>query len=184
MERADAFAAYNDRNFWPLKNYGNISLLELEKQNFEWFVSQANRDTLKNILERFSKKFPQLKRLEAYNKLDVNLRLAIVLTVNLRHVIVHNKGIVSDKGKFIKKVLEDSRLDKNKKLLERHTNFIETFFGSGEDKNMVHLLEIPIDPKSPWEAYVDIFENLSDLLMAYALAIVECFEANSDSTVR
>lgn len=55
MERADAFAAYNDRNFWPLKNYGNISLLELEKQNFEWFVSQANRDTLKNILERFSK---------------------------------------------------------------------------------------------------------------------------------
>ena len=57
--------------------------------------------------------------------------------MNLRHVIVHNKGIVSDKGKFIKKVLEDSRLDKNKKLLERHTNFIETFFGSGEDKNMV-----------------------------------------------
>jgi hypothetical protein len=81
MESADAFAAYTDRNFWPLKNYGNISLLELNKQDFDWFVSQANPDTLKNISERFSKKFPQLKRLEAYNKLGVNLRLAIVLTM-------------------------------------------------------------------------------------------------------
>lgn len=179
MQSAYAFAAYTDRNFWPLKNYGNISLLELEKQDFDWFVNQANHQTLQDILECFSEKFPQLGRLEAYNKLDINLRLAVILIANLRHVIVHQKGIVSDKGEFIKIMLKKSRLHANKKLLERHIKFIETFFRSDADKSTVYLLEIPIDPKLPWGAHIDIFEDLSNLLMAYALVIVECLEANS-----
>jgi len=162
-----------------LKNYGNISLLELGKQDFDWFVRQAHRETLQNISERFREKFPQLRRLEAYNKLKINLRLAIVLTENLRHAIVHNKGIVSDKGEFIKKVLKDASLHKNQKLLERHVEFIKTFFRSGEHENTIHLLEIPIDLRSPWDNHVDIFEDLSNLLMAYALVIVECLDPNS-----
>ena len=129
--------------------FGNISLLELEKKNLDWFISQAKKSTPQKILNRFRAKFPQLRRLETHNSLNVNLHLAILLIENLRHVVVHKKGIVSDRAKFIEKVLRESGLQNNGKPSARNTQFIEAFFGSGENQNAIFLLEIPTDADLP-----------------------------------
>jgi hypothetical protein len=178
IESAYGFAGSADRNFWPLSDFGNISLLELEKQNFDWFVSQAKKSTPQKILNRFRYKFPQLEWLETHNNLNRNLHLAIILIENLRHVIVHQKGIVSDRGKFIQKVLRESGLQNNGKPSGRNTEFIEAFIGSGDHENVIYLLEIPTDPTFPRGTHIDIFEHLSNLLMAYALIIAECLDPN------
>src|SRR5687768_1425988 len=47
---AYGFAGFKDRNFWPLSDFGNISLLELDQQNLDWFISQAKKSISHKIL--------------------------------------------------------------------------------------------------------------------------------------
>jgi len=41
LDRAYAYAAIKDRNFWPLKDYGNISLSEVSGLDFAWHLAQT-----------------------------------------------------------------------------------------------------------------------------------------------
>lgn len=145
---------------------------ELAEKDFEWFVSLAKNN--RHIRKRFRNKYPLLKRFEIKNKLDINLQLTIDLIEQLRHHIVHTSGVVSNKEDFIKKVLKKSGLLKNGKPNIQHKEFIETFFRAGDYKNTIYLLKIPANQEASVDNYIDIFEPLSDYLMAYAHLIVEC----------
>jgi hypothetical protein len=175
IEDAYAYAGYTDKNFWPLSDFGNISLSELEEKDFEWFVSQAKekRGRPQSILNHFRNKFPQLQQIETDNKLNTNLRLAIALIEQLRHHIVHTSGVVSDKKKFVDHVLSKSGLYKKGKTDVLHNEFIETFFGTGDYRNIISLLEIQTNPEIPLDTYIDVFEDISNYLMAYAHLVAE-----------
>lgn len=176
IEEAYAFAGYKDKNFWPLSDFGNISLAELDGKDFEWFVTRAKekRDIPQSILNHFRNKFPSLQQIEANNNFGINLRLAIVLIEHMRHVIVHRKGVVLDKERFVENVLKKSGLYNNGKFDIQHKEFIETFFGSDNFQNTISLLEIRTNPEIPLDTHIDIFEVLGSYLMAYALLIAEC----------
>jgi hypothetical protein len=97
IENAYAFAGYNDNNFWPLSDFGNISLPELNGKDYQWFIDQVvkKKGKPRSILNHFNSKLPQMMRVVENNKLGINLKLAIILIEKLRHQIVHAKGRVS-----------------------------------------------------------------------------------------
>jgi hypothetical protein len=182
IEEAYAFAGYKDKNFWPLSDFGNISLSELDGKNFEWFANRAKekRDIPQSILNHFRAKFPHLQLIESNNNFGVNLRLAVVLIEYMRHIIVHRKGVVLDKEKFIENVLKKSGLYNNGKFDIQHKEFIETFFGSDKYQDTISLLEIKTNPEIPFDTHIDIFDVLGSYLMAYALLLAECLGLRRD----
>lgn len=175
IEDLYAYIGYNDNDFWPLEDYGNITYSELRNKSFEWFQAQARnkKNIPASILNKFREKFPNIAALEHSNKLGINLRLAITLVEFLRHIIVHKNGHVSDKKEFIKRILQKSGLYNNGNYQSLHLSFIEFFFGSGEYQNTIVLVEIPTNPEVPLDTFVNVFEMLPSYLMAYAYMVYE-----------
>lgn len=175
IETSYAFAGYSDNNVWPLKDYGNISLKELKKKPFTWYVDQSKKksDTPNSIINQFKTNYPGISEIENQNALNINLRLAVILIEHLRHIIVHNGGVVTDKAAFIKRVLEKSGLYNNGKYDETHKCFIKNLFGNNEYENTVVLLEIRIHPEVPFDLHINVFDTLSGYLMTYAHIIFE-----------
>lgn len=81
LEKLYAYAGYVDHNFWPLKDFGNISLNELTHKPFEWFEQQASnkKDAPSSIINKFRNTYDSIKTVETNNALGVNLYLAITL---------------------------------------------------------------------------------------------------------
>jgi len=179
LERLYAYAGYMDPNFWPLSDFGNISLIELSQKTFEWFEKQASKkkDTPSSIINKFRNTDSALKTQETVNALGVNLYLAITLIEFLRHVIVHRGGIVHDKAKFKERVLNKCGLYNSGKPSAEHINFIEQFFGSGDYANTIILLEIPTHPEIPLDIHANLFDVLSGYLMAYIHIVSEFLNA-------
>ncbi|MDH5259753.1 MAG: hypothetical protein OEX07_17195 [Gammaproteobacteria bacterium] len=175
LESAYAFAGFTDNNFWPLRDYGNISLRDIKKKPFTWFEERANKknNTPSSIINKFRESFPEIAHIEINNGLNINLHLAIVLIEHLRHVIVHKGGTVSDKNDFTERVLNKAGLYNNGNPDKNHVSFIHAHFGVGEYKNTILLLEIKTNPEVPLDTFVDIFGALSGYLMAYAHLIFE-----------
>jgi hypothetical protein len=108
----------------------------------------------------------------------VNLRLAIALVGQLRHIIVHKRGVVSNKEKFIADVFKKLGLSEKGKAARRDREFMESVFGHGEYAGTIFLLGIPTNPEMPFEVHIDIFEGLSRYLLMYAHLVKESLEAH------
>lgn len=178
LEKLYAFAGYVDNNFWPLKDFGNISLNELADRPFEWFEERASnkKDAPSSIINKFRNTYDCIKNVETDNALGINLFLAITLVEFLRHIIVHRGGVVHDKDKFKERVLKKCGLFNSGRPAEAHTTFIDQFFGTGEYENTIVLLEIKTYPEIPLDTHINVFDVLSGYLMAYIHIIYECLE--------
>lgn len=179
VEEAYAFAGHINNNFWLLSDYGNISLSDIKSKNFEWFSQQAKKKSKapESIFNRFREKLPRVKSIEEKNELQVNLRFAIVLIEHLRHIIVHKRGVVSNKELFIENVLKKSALFNCGSRDAEHREFIGSFFGAGEYCNLISILEVQADTGTPLNVHFNIFEMLCNYLMAYAHFLTECLSS-------
>ena len=173
LESMYACAGFADKSLWPLCDFGNISINELNNQDFNFFLEQSRkkRDVPRSILRQFRNVFPELKELEIKNKLKINLHLALTFIELLRHIIVHKNGWVSDKDEFTEKVIQKVGLFNNGRYKSAHANFIKSYFGDKKYKNMILLLEIRDDDQSG--AYLSPFNNLFGYLMSYSFLIYE-----------
>jgi len=180
LENVYAYHGHINNGFWPLKDYGNIALPELCEKDYTWHVEQARKkkDIPHSILNRFRKQFPGLKAIEATNKIQVNLSLAITLIEKLRHVIVHRGGQVSSKEDFIKLTTEQAGLYNNGNIAQEHVDFINRFFGKNEYKNLITLLEIRIQPEIPIDIHISLFGKVTNCLMAYAALIYDFIDSS------
>ncbi len=181
LENLYAYYGNINNSFWPLKDFGNISLSELDEKDYEWYVTQARKkkDIPSSILNRFRKYFPELKTIETTNKLQVNLSLAIALIEKLRHVIVHKGGKVSSKNAFVKLTTEQVGLYNGGSVSEDNINLINLFFGENEYENLITLLEIRVHPEVPFDVHVSIFDKLTGFLMAYAYLLYQYVDSNA-----
>ncbi len=59
-------------------------------------------------------------------------------------------------------------------------DFIQSFFGEVDGKIHVVLLEVNLDPKSPLNLHIDVFQELSNYLMAYAHQLCLCLKEEQD----
>ncbi|HED04401.1 MAG TPA: hypothetical protein ENI60_06505 [Candidatus Fraserbacteria bacterium] len=181
LENAYAFYGSINNSFWPLRDYGSISLSELSEKDYEWHVEQARKkkDIPHSILNRFRKQFPELKVIETKNELKTNLSLAITLIGKLRHIIVHKGGQVDSKDDFIKIVTQQSGLYNNGNIAQENLDFINEFFGENEYSNLITILEVRVRPEIPLDIHVSLFGGLTNFLMAYAFLIYEYIEKNT-----
>jgi len=170
-----ACAGYIDSSLWAMSDFGSISIDEIDSKDYEFYLGKANnkKGVPRSIICQFRKKFPDIQSFEESNKLNVDLNLAISIIEYLRHIIVHKRGWVDDKQKFIKLVLEKCGLYNNGKYKENHEKLISHFFGDSEYQNMVILLEYNLYPDLPIKITANRFEQLVSFIMAYSTLIAE-----------
>jgi hypothetical protein len=188
VEDAYAYAGYVDNNFWPLSDFGSITLSELRTKDFEWFANQARakRDVPQSALNRFREKLPDFADLEKNNKINLDLKLLVILVEHLRHLIVHMGGVSKDKEKFIENVMKKTGYSTKGDAADEQIKFINGFFADGKQKNTVVLLEVRVNPEIPLDIHVDIFDMLSSGLVSCAHALGEAliaYEANIENVV-
>jgi hypothetical protein len=169
VEEAYAFAGFNDRNAWPLKDFGSITLNELSRKDFDWFRERAKekRDAASSIMSRFRDILPNFSSRESTNCLEINLKFVTQAIALFRHIIVHNHGRVWDKTKFYGKVFSLCGMEKAKERGELE-DFLNQYFGRDEYENTIFLLEIEEKVDESICVYHDRFEDLSRLLLAEA----------------
>ncbi|SFB12629.1 hypothetical protein SAMN04515620_11977 [Collimonas sp. OK607] len=170
VEMAYASVALDDPNFWPLADYGNISLADLGSKDWAWHLERARnkKEVPHSILAQFKRKFPEIGELAFNNACNANLDFALTLIEHLRHLIVHKGGVASDRVKFSKQVLEKAGLFRNGKPSAEHTAIIDGSFGAGEYKNTIALLETRQKSLLPLVIEHSPFDTLTGLLMTYA----------------
>lgn len=113
-----AIAGYVDNNVWMLKDFGETPLEEIQDKSFNWFLERSKkqhaREPARTILNTLRTAFPEIESSETNNHFKVNLKLALMLIMQLRNVIVHCSGEISDQEDFTKKVLQKAGLSESK----------------------------------------------------------------------
>jgi len=154
LDRIYAHYGMQNHSFWSSADYGDVARSEIPYDNFEWHEQQVEKKSKKphSILNKFRRQFSDLEAIEKNNKLDINLKLAIILIEKSRHIIVHKGGEVFSKDMFISSVAEKSG------IASKDTNkFISTFFCEDRYPNLI------IVPES----------IINEILMAYANLLYE-----------
>ncbi len=166
-----------------MENSGLSSLNELSQKTFKWFEEQASnkKDAPSSIINKFRNAYDGVKTIETNNALGVNLYLAITLVEFLRHIIVHKSGIVRDRDKFKERILKKCGLFNSGNPSQENMVTIDRCFGTGEYKNTITLLEIPMNLEIPFDIHINVFDVLSGYLMAYIHNIYDCIELSHNN---
>lgn len=177
LEHAYAAAALSDRNLWPLRDYGSISLNELESLSFEKLLelSRSKKDKPQSLLNPLRSKLQLLNRYESNNALGIDLWFAINFIEKLRHHIVHTKGRINSKADFTEQILKKCGLYNNGKPTQAYLDEIDSFVRPQGGAYYVRLLDVPLESIGAIQQYVRMFDELSNALPAYAHLLTSCF---------
>lgn len=150
----------NNQYCWLLSNA--FEKFECYVKNvFEIITGQDAPRELNKILAYFSNNYPELNRNEKTNKIEIHLKVAVLLVEKLRHAIVHDQGQIKDSDVFTSKVIKQSGVNNNR---VEHSEFIQQFILDGK----VHIVEQPIIDGFSLPRYHDVFRYLVSYLIAYA----------------
>ncbi len=170
-----------------LNNYYNKQCLCLLVESYELFDKylkkvyeeliliddsfKIKKENSREILKKFRTKIPNFEKIEFDNKLGINFRLMIVLYSKIRHLYVHDIGIVSDKDEFINKILKESNIISKKEHSKYVSKEIDDFF----ELNTLILKTIHFQGKDEFgidtEIHTDRFNELLGNLGSYILII-------------
>lgn len=180
LERIYAYIGKADRNAWHLEDFGRIKLSELDDKRYDWYLNTVRRKYKLNhrdILTRIRQLYPELKSVEENNIYNVHVRVAIELIENLRHKIVHTRGIVDDLDKFVIRILEKCGLWNNGNPKPGLRNFIRDYFFHESGTYKVWLNERRAAPPGvALDVYHDVWDELIAYLISYAYVICNCVD--------
>lgn len=173
LENLYAGMGYVDYDFWPVSDYKNTHRSDLPTKDFDWFLSQVaiKKSKPNSILACFRNKFDELRKIETKNKLDYHVGFDLCLISKLRHLIVHNSGVVKNKEKVIERIFRDCGInDRDKPALSLKAN---KFFSKLKSSEETHVFLL--GHTDPTYGIFSTF-NLSDLLslmMSHAQILAE-----------
>ncbi len=125
----------------------------------------------KEILKKLRTKIPNFKKLEINNNLGIDFQLMIVFYSKIRHLSVHEGGIVPNKELFIKKVLDEANISSKKEYSQYIAQKVDDFF----EKDMLILKTIHFKEKNELgvniEMNTDRFNDLLGKLGSYIYMI-------------
>lgn len=162
-------------------NFGIWKESELPKAivplDLDSFAEQINNKRImpRKIMNQLSQAVPHLKKAESGNSFkNINVRFAISVIENFRHVIVHKHGQIDNKDAFIQKVIKESgcSIPKDQELF--YLSFIDYYLGKGEHSNHIHLLKRTVDIGLPIPAFYSRINDIFRILLSYAHYAVEC----------
>ena len=171
-----AYIGWKDNTFWVAKDFGNISIDELEEQDLEWFKKrvQAKQGTPESIYKQFRLKMKILKLLEKKNSQNIDYNFKIILIAKLRHIVVHNRGVIKDLDKFIETIFSEIGISQNGQNAEKYKSSILFYIGTTVDsENIVLLLEREHELVEgfPLMTYHDRLGNLIKELASYSILL-------------
>ncbi len=169
VKHAYAFMGMNDPTRWPLRDFGGIQWDEVQCKNYQWFLAQARakKEAPLSMLRQFRKVLPRMASVEPNNRYDCDLQVAVTLVGQMRHRIVHAKGIVSDRKAFAEEVLK--KLGYSGAGMAPHLDFIEKTLLVNTEDGAIYLLNIPAqDSTPPFRFHYDVLNKLIRFLLIYA----------------
>ncbi|AWY01577.1 hypothetical protein A8139_17610 [Marinomonas primoryensis] len=141
---------------------------ELKKKDFSWFEFEAQSTEIKfkDIINKFKKNLP-MKSLEN-NILNISYDFEIKVIEQMRHIIVHKKGVVDNKVRFKNKVLKELGVSEKSDKADEFFKQINLYFGKKDcnkncNKNCIFLLEFYKNKHK----YIDVLGELRQSLMSY-----------------
>lgn len=179
VEDVYAWAGLHDKGLWPIADYTNLTLEDLQCLSFEQLRELAGRKKNRphSMLGAFRKRYTSFSVLEKANALGVDLRFFVHMVEKLRHAIVHNGGVVGDVNKFAEKIIKESAVVKRQEQ-EEAKNWILSLFRQMDGESVVYLLEVPssMSELSRLGAFHDICGNMIQMLVTHAELITQCCE--------
>jgi hypothetical protein len=91
----------------------------------------------------------------------------------MRHIIVHNRGVVQDTKIFFEDIIKNAGIYNNGKYNQEIIEYFKCFFGKDQYSNTIILLKIPIKRNFPIFMEYNILDMLLSTLSASAHAIYE-----------
>ena len=180
LERIYAYMGKNDQSAWYLDDFGRAKLPDLDSKTFEWFldiVKRKYRHRHRNLLVILRNLYPELRSVEEENIYNMHFRFVIELIANLRHCIVHSRGIVEDLDEFIERVLKGCGLWNNGNPAPKYRRFIETYFYLDAGTHEILLNERrPTPTETPSIVFYDVWGDLITYLIAYAHTLAKCVD--------
>lgn len=168
IKHAYAFMGMTDITRWPLCDLGGIRLDEARNKDYQWFLKQARtkKDSL-SMPRQFRKVLPRMALIERNNRYNCDLQVAVTLVGQMRHQIVHAKGIVLDKKGFAEKIVK--KLGYSGLSMTPHLEFIKQTLLVGSEDGVIHLLKVPtLDSTATFRFHYDIFNEIIRYLLVYA----------------
>lgn len=164
---------------------GLISYQQIEKQ--ELFVSPFDCFSEKTIKEQFIQMIVQNNEIKEDGKLIMKNKhdpinydhdFSISLIEQLRHVIVHNNGIMQDKDYNIQKILERIGKYNNGNYDQVYNLVLNAYLNS---ENEIQLLEIPVLTTEYFTAQTTVLRNLFSVLLNSGYYIFKEIEENQSN---
>lgn len=148
-----------------------------EKNLDDYFRQIENKRTItsKYIMGQLAINIPEIKKVEMKNTFrDINIRFAIRLIANFRHLIVHKHGIIDDKEALISKVIKESGMSISKDKRSFYVSFVDYYLGNGGYSNHILLLKRKVDLGLPIETHKSRINDMFSILLSYAHFVCEC----------
>ena len=161
IEKIYAYLGKPELNFWPLNDYGNINLKQLEKCDFDWYVKQT-KQRRGGAINTFKKIYADLKINSSCK--NIPLMMLIIFIEKMRHIIVHNRGKTNSKEILIDLIFKESGISRSDDIYKAIKGAVSLYF---EDKNnpaTIFLLEIR-SSDNILPCLYNIFDSLIDILL-------------------
>lgn len=135
--------------------------------------STVRQPSANRSLRTLRSRLPRLKETESKNALEVDFALRSMVTEQMRHHIVHTKGVVGDAGHFAEKVLAGLGEPLQGKGSEQRRQQVldELPLATVDGRRLIALLEVH-DENSKLPVYYSIFERYASALVTHANLIM------------
>lgn len=173
LDELYAYTGFIDNNFWIAKDFGSLSINEIDKQNKEWFNIRVKeiRGRPNVIYKQIKKKIPLLNYHEKRNQLNINLQFEINLISQLRHRIVHNGGVINNKDSFNDSVLNKIGLGPDNPNRKKYEGEINNYIGTRKIYNRLEIILYKHrikDDQSGLPTHIDRLDTHISTLTSYA----------------
>jgi hypothetical protein len=146
----------------------NIS--EVEYLSIYNILQKDNKYPTLKLLSELRILLPNYANLELKNEKNINMKFMLLLIEEMRHHIVHTYGVITNRVKFLERILKKIGLYNNGKHEEIFRNILNDYFLIKKYPNEISLLEIPVI-LGFLVAKTDILGNLFQILLNSAYFI-------------
>lgn len=177
LKRIYAYVAYKGAQYWPLIDFGNVKLNELEGKPYDWYlnISMKKRET-DSIIKVLREILPTFKELERKNRQGMKFYIAMKIIEKFRHLIVHQGGVINDYELLTKKILEECNIRVGSGEAEIVHKSLESLTSFEKDKPIIFLLERSV-VGLPKDIHRNYLEELVKVMVSYSLIITSEVEA-------
>lgn len=181
LRKIYAYVGSINPSHWPLSDFGDAKLNELENKGYEWYLQQANKkrnDFPNSVLKELRSLLPQIEVFEKSNKNEINLRVVLKTIEKFRHSIVHQGGKINDLNLLITKIKDECKVPKTSPEARTVETYVIRHTQQISEQTTIVLIERGVTGL-PNEFSYNRFETLIQYMVSYCALLAEEVESLS-----